>query len=395
MTYTYGVHGAPAVGGGLPGLPQRGSSDASRGGLVQVSLDAFSGVPYGKQVSRTDYPSLSDALPPTMLCQAFGCQVFSSEVLGGHVQPSWSGDGKYLLGHRSIRTLVDDVLTEVHGAFTMLNNSSTSVDANGETFVYMMTSDTVSILTRNGAVFSSPAPYGGTSATVTDVTMRPDGLSFVMAVASTSMLREYRRANKSSTTWTGPTSIGSTSTGTCRAAQFDRTTGEYLLAVKASQGLELYRLVSGVYTLVHSVPGTYGGGCRIAWSPDGTKVAVVTNSALAIYLVQDNTLQLLRSFTLPSTTGPGVTWHNNTTVLAAGEVFVTGSRYEQRVEAFDVLTGYNLRIGALISRSGNIGLGGIASSGIYIATCRDLTFDLRGSTKQVIASLAQPDIYIG
>lgn len=31
MSYAYGTRGAPAVGGGLPGLPQRGASDASAG----------------------------------------------------------------------------------------------------------------------------------------------------------------------------------------------------------------------------------------------------------------------------------------------------------------------------------------------------------------------------
>jgi WD40 repeat protein len=43
MPYTYGLHGAPAVGGGLPGLPQRSSSASYQIGDIHISEDAPQG----------------------------------------------------------------------------------------------------------------------------------------------------------------------------------------------------------------------------------------------------------------------------------------------------------------------------------------------------------------
>lgn len=399
MSYTYGLHGAPAIGGGLPGLPQRSRGEASRGGLVKVSLDAFSGVPYGMQVAREDFPALSAALPPSMLCQAYGCQAIVPAVVTKVVKPSWSDDGKYLIGVDSIYAVVDDTLTSV-SAVTTQTNASSSIDAVGETFACTSSVSSSSLnltIRRSGSFFTENLSVGSGNA-IQDVSVRPDGLSVVCATASSTglLLQEFKRANKLAP-WSGPTSIGVTGfNGTCRAAQFDRVNGEYLAAVKASgSGLELYRLMGGVYTLVSTLPATYPGEVRVAWSPDGTKVAVMrTTQVFVMERVGDTLTRLnVRNFS-EIYVGLSVTWHDNKTLIFSGEV-VNGTQYEHKVHALDTSADVDLLLSKSVPKPGNTGSGGVASSGTHIAVCKDLTLDVRGSTKQVIASLAQPDIYIG
>jgi len=62
MSYTYGTKGAPAVGGGLPGLPTRGDNDI---GTIKA-FDVYPGPDWlpcdGAQYSRTDYPLLAQKI---------------------------------------------------------------------------------------------------------------------------------------------------------------------------------------------------------------------------------------------------------------------------------------------------------------------------------------------
>lgn len=72
MTYAYNTHGAPAVGGGLPGLPQRQSSGGITSGAIPVNAQfgyadeqPANAVEVGAIVERADYPALSEMIPHT------------------------------------------------------------------------------------------------------------------------------------------------------------------------------------------------------------------------------------------------------------------------------------------------------------------------------------------
>lgn len=86
MTYPYGTKGAPAVGGGLPGLPRRDSATRLSGNSAIVIHDVtLQGepqglVPWGSDFLRSDYPKLSKLFPPTRPEQIIGLPDFDVPI---------------------------------------------------------------------------------------------------------------------------------------------------------------------------------------------------------------------------------------------------------------------------------------------------------------------------
>lgn len=277
MTYTYGTHGSPAVGGGLPGLPQRQSEKPNTipyGSLVYAPKVAPSGVlNFGAQYSREAYPEVEKLFPlgsfPNMLNRHVATAAMSPGSFGLDVSPNNDGS---------------------HVAMAMSSPTGT---------VRVFQRDSEGLLSSWVVLTCS-----GAAAAATSASFSPDGnFLFVVLSGGTAALRVFARDGNSYAEVAVP-AVNIAGSGSPNVSAGHSPTGSgYTVLVNRTDFASVYRFTGTEFQLVQSL-ATNGlvlpGYASTLVSPDGYFLALKINGVDATRIYRwGSSSYTLQSLTLP------------------------------------------------------------------------------------------------
>ena len=278
MTYTYGLRGAPAVGGGLPGLPQRKNGGGlTSGGATPVDTQfgyadeqPANAVEVGAIVEREDYPALSELIPHTFEqtvqlpialpgYAAANTPVVALNEDGSRIAVLSAGAGVSASVWRRSGDSFSQIYTSTSG--TIAQSMSSAVFSRDSQYLYVAYSGNtaapggITPLKYTGSTYSPIASIGGANWPVKLLAVSPDGT--LLAAASST-----------------------TTSGTERVKLWRRSgdtfTAVALPGVYTSATIDSLCFTNDGLALVYTISNATGSSAVLGWRVDGVSATALT-----------------------------------------------------------------------------------------------------------------------